>query len=106
MTIKTIITYFKKYFEAIAWVLGLGLMAWSDPYASGHYSLCLIKNSGIGFCPGCGLGHAIGFLARGELLMSFKSHPLGIFAVIILSFRIFRLFKYKHVQINADEQNH
>jgi len=95
-----------KYSEAIIWILGIILMAISNPYESSHYSLCLIKNSGLGFCPGCGLGHSIGFLARGEILLSFKSHPLGIFAILVLSYRIFRIFKNNPIKTDLNEQNH
>ncbi len=63
-------------------------MAISNPYGADHYSLCLMKTSGIDACPGCGLGHSIGLLARGELWHSINTHPLGIFAVIILTYRI------------------
>ncbi len=96
---KVISSYFNRYFEAIVWIVGLTLMAWSNPYESQHYSLCLIKNSGLGFCPGCGLGHAIGFLVRGEFILSFKSHPLAIFAIIILTYRIIQVFKRKPFKI-------
>ncbi len=95
----------RRYAEALIWLSGLLLMAFSNPYESNHYSLCLIKNSGLGFCPGCGLGHSIGYLARGELLQSFKSHPLGIFAIIILSYRIFQIFKHNPLKTIKHEQN-
>ncbi|MGQ1784325.1 MULTISPECIES: DUF2752 domain-containing protein [unclassified Saccharicrinis] len=55
--------------------------------------MCLFKNCGLGFCPGCGLGHSVGFIARGEITNSFNSHPLGILAVVILTYRIFQIFR-------------
>ncbi|WP_235208330.1 DUF2752 domain-containing protein [Saccharicrinis fermentans] len=76
-------------------------MSISDPHAHAHYSLCLIKNSGLDFCPGCGLGHSLGFLFRGEIANSFHSHPLGIFALIILTYRIFQIFKNNHKNANT-----
>lgn len=94
-----------RYLEAAVWIVGLTLMALSDPWANDHYSLCLIKNSGLGFCPGCGLGHSIGFLARGEWIQSFKSHPLGIIAIIILSYRVYTIFKNTPIKTNRNEQN-
>nr|WP_255710078.1 DUF2752 domain-containing protein [Pontibacter harenae] len=39
-------------------------------------------------CPGCGLGHAIAFLARGELAASWQSHPLGVPALVIICYRV------------------
>ena len=97
---------YKRYFEAIVWIAGLTMMAISDPFCESHYSLCLFKNMGFSFCPGCGLGHAIGYLARGEFLLSFKSHPLGIFAILMLSYRIFQIFSNKPIRKHADEQDH
>ncbi len=84
--------------EALIWIVGITFLALSDPHKESHYSLCLLKNSGMGFCPGCGLGHSIGFLFRGEILNSFKSHPLGIIAIIILSYRVFSLLKFNFKQ--------
>ena len=74
--------------EAIAWVFGLAFLAIMDPYSAKTPSLCPLKAIGISWCPGCGLGHSIGFLFRGDLSNSFRSHPLGIPAVILLAGRI------------------
>lgn len=62
-----------------------------DPGQSTHYSFCLFKFLGIPFCPGCGLGHSISFLLHGNLYASFSAHPLGIFAVPVILFRIYKL---------------
>jgi hypothetical protein len=80
-------------FEAIVWTGGLFLLLFLDPGSEKHFTLCPFANLGFDFCPGCGLGRSIAFLFRGEFLESFQSHPLGFFAVIILSYRIFELFK-------------
>lgn len=78
-------------FEALIWVAGLSALAiWSG---DAHFSLCPLKNAGLGFCPGCGLGRSISLLFHGQVQASLQSHPLGIFAVIILSFRIVNLTK-------------
>ncbi|HEY3403077.1 MAG TPA: DUF2752 domain-containing protein [Ohtaekwangia sp.] len=76
--------------EAVIWLMGLCALAFIDPYNS-HYTICPLRNLGFDFCPGCGLGRSISFLFRGEMKLSLASHPLGIFAVIILTFRIFQL---------------
>ncbi len=61
------------------------------PPTDAHYSLCPLNAVGINFCPGCGLGHSISWLFHGNLTASFNSHPLGIFAVIVLISRIIKL---------------
>jgi hypothetical protein len=80
-------------FEAACWFTGLLVLALSAA-AETHFSLCPLKNAGLSFCPGCGLGRSISLLFQGDLLASFRTHPLGIFAVIILSFRIANLTKH------------
>ncbi|MFS8082478.1 MAG: DUF2752 domain-containing protein, partial [Ginsengibacter sp.] len=65
-----------------------------DPSQQSHYSFCLFKNLGIKFCPGCGLGHSISWLLHGDLNASLKSHPLGIIALPVILYRIFKLAKY------------
>jgi hypothetical protein len=80
--------------EGLCWLTGLLLLAFIDLHsASTHFALCPIKNAGFDFCPGCGLGKSVSFLFHGDLQESFNTHPLGIFAVIILSFRIINLTK-------------
>jgi hypothetical protein len=66
-------------------------LALMNPGTDIHYSFCFFKFIGIKFCPGCGLGHSISFLFHGNLAASFSAHPLGIFAVIIILFRIYQL---------------
>ncbi|MCD8741466.1 DUF2752 domain-containing protein [Mucilaginibacter roseus] len=51
--------------------------------------------AGIGWCPGCGLGHSISWLFRGNLNNSFQAHWLGIPALAIISWRIVILIKGK-----------
>ena len=78
--------------EALVWLTGLMLLAFMDTGAD-HISLCPIKNAGFDFCPGCGLGRSVSLFLKGEISGSLQAHPLGIFAVIILSFRIVNLTK-------------
>ena len=80
-------------FEALIWCAGLLVLAFSNPDTQTHFSICPLYNLGFDFCPGCGLGKSISLLFHGELIRSFAAHPLGIFAVIVLSYRIFRLTK-------------
>jgi hypothetical protein len=79
-------------FEALCWLTGLLTLVCMDA-GSSHFSLCPIKNAGWDFCPGCGLGKSISLLFHGHISESFSAHPLGIFALIILSFRIINLTK-------------
>ena len=81
-----------KYLEAFIWIAALLILAIS-PISEGHYSLCIFKNLGIDFCPGCGLGHSIHYFFRGEFEASFYAHPLGIIVVGVLLIRIFNIFK-------------
>ena len=83
-------------FEAAFWFTGLFLLAIVDT-SSNHVKLCPLKNAGFDFCPGCGLGNSISLLFQGQFQESLHTHPLGICAVIILSFRIIRLTK-QHLQ--------
>jgi|SRR5688500_15451915 len=78
--------------EAIVWTTGLIILATLQS-GSNHFSLCLLKSAGITWCPGCGLGNSIALLLHGNFTESFKAHPLGIFALLILSFRIISLTK-------------
>jgi len=82
---------FKRYFELTAWTSALVLLALMDPATNSHYSFCIFKFTGIKYCPGCGLGHSISFLFHGDLRGSFSAHPLGIFAVAVILFRIYKL---------------
>ena len=81
--------------ELLTWTTGLLLLALIDTIdTQGHFTLCPLKNVGWDFCPGCGLGRSINQFFNGQLEASLKAHPLGIFAVIVLSFRIIDLTKH------------
>jgi hypothetical protein len=79
--------------EAIAWVVGLMLLAAIDPYQHNHFTICPIQHLGFDWCPGCGLGLSISLLFRGDLYHSLVTHPLGLFAIVVLSHRIYSLIK-------------
>jgi len=79
--------------EAVIWLLSLMALALHKPTETNHFTLCPLYNLGFDFCPGCGLGHSVSYLLHGEIHRSFEAHPLGIFAVIVLSCRIIQLSK-------------
>ena len=81
--------------EALIWISGLLLLAFAG--TDSHFTICPLKNAGLNFCPGCGLGKSITLLFHGELANSFAAHPLGIFALFVLTFRIITLLR-QHIQ--------
>ena len=94
---------FRQYFELIVWITALVMLALMDPGTDVHYSFCIFKFLGVKFCPGCGLGHSISYLFRGDIRASFSAHPLGIFALAVILLRIYRLIKlhiFSHPQTN------
>jgi hypothetical protein len=68
-------------------------MATMDPTGDHLLRLCPLDALGASFCPGCGLGHAVAYLARGDLAASIQAHPLGIPAVLILGAHVVRLLR-------------
>jgi hypothetical protein len=82
---------FRKYFELLFWITALIALAIMQPNDDAHFSLCIFKLLGINFCPGCGLGHSISYLFHGNVKASLSWHPLGIFAVLVILLRIYKL---------------
>ena len=82
---------FRQYLELITWIVALILLACMNPVSGTHYSLCIFKLLGIEFCPGCGIGHSISYLLQGDLSNSLHAHPLGVFAVAMILYRIYQL---------------
>ena len=80
-------------FEATIWILGLFYLIVVNNPVKSHFSICPLSNLGFDFCPGCGLGNSISYFFKGDFLLSFNSHPLGILAIVILTFRIFIIIK-------------
>lgn len=74
--------------EALIWIFGLVYLALINSPEANHFTICPLSNLGFEFCPGCGLGKSISYLFRGDFASSFHSHPLGIFALAIIIFRI------------------
>jgi hypothetical protein len=74
--------------EAVIWLAALAGLAIVNPETGPPFTICPLANMGLEFCPGCGLGRSVSYLFRGEVAASWHAHPLGIFAVIVLSYRI------------------
>jgi len=79
---------FDRYFELVFWIAGLICLAFTNPNGQAHFSLCPLKLLGFKWCPGCGLGHSISFLFRGDIRSSLQAHWLGIPALVIIVYRI------------------
>lgn len=77
-----------NWFEPMIWIAGLFYLAFIANFGSNHFTICPISNLGFDFCPGCGLGHSISMIFSGNIFESFFVHPLGIFALIIITYRI------------------
>ncbi|MBK9098302.1 MAG: DUF2752 domain-containing protein [bacterium] len=80
-------------FEALVWIVGLLYLAFIHSPGKSHFTICPLANLGIEFCPGCGLGNSISYLFKGDFVSSFHAHPLGIFALTVLTLRIINIIK-------------
>lgn len=107
-------SYFKKIFtivspEALIWISGLTILAFIKVDYTSHFTLCPLKNIGIDFCPGCGLGKSLHYLMHFEIEKSFSAHPLGIFAFAVLLNRIYELtgnsFKNMKIYLSTKREN-
>jgi hypothetical protein len=90
--------------EAAVWICGLIFLMILPTGSEPHFSLCPFKNIGISFCPGCGLGKSIHCLFILDFKSSFAAHPLGLFALIIITGRIIGLIK-KNCSFNHSLNN-
>jgi hypothetical protein len=86
---------FSKYFELVFWTAALISLGLTNPGSESHFTLCPLKSLGFTWCPGCGMGHAISFLLRGDIKSSIHAHWLGIPAVIVILHRIYVLGKQR-----------
>lgn len=80
--------------EVLMWVTGIILLALMEPNNGHLVSFCLFSYI-TDWCPGCGLGHAIAWLVRGEVRASWEAHPLGIPAVLLLCWRCIQLLHFQ-----------
>lgn len=83
---------FFLHFEWLALATGLILMALLDPLSQAS-TLCPIERLGFSYCPGEGLGKSVSHAFRGNLKASFYTHPAGIAAILIITGRIFSIFR-------------
>jgi len=103
-----IFIFVRRHLEALIWIAALLILAFSNPMDT-CYSICPLHNLGINWCPGCGIGHSISWLFRGDIMQSMHAHPLGIPAVIIILSRIVGIFRknyyYKSILTHKSIQN-
>ena len=87
------------------WLAGLLVLALMVPDKEHLFSFCPFSYL-LAWCPGCGLGHAIAWLARGEFARSWEAHPLGVPAILMIAWRCLQLlrlhFNYKQT-MHADK---
>jgi hypothetical protein len=91
--------------ELLFWTGGILVLALLDPTGPQRLNLCLFRQLGIDFCPGCGLGQSISFLLHGDPGQSVQAHFLGPVAFTIIVGRIFVLTKNSFT-IHRKEQPH
>ena len=100
MKIHNHISHFKRINpELFIWPIALIGLWISSFYQESQFSLCPLYNLGFENCPGCGIGRSIGHLLHGEIAISWRHHPLGVFAVLVILHRIYQL-TIKHFRIN------
>jgi hypothetical protein len=83
--------YLQQYAEGIFWATALTILFFMDAVKTAP-SLCMFKWLYLGYCPGCGLGHSINSALHLQFATSFKQHPMGIAAILIILNRIKQLF--------------
>mgnify|MGYP003578207812 CR=1 FL=1 len=77
--------FLQKYSEVILWNGALILLGFMK--VDNSTSLCILKNLGFTWCPGCGLGHAIHYALHFEFQKSVQEHILGIPATLIIFYQ-------------------
>lgn len=90
-----------KYLPEVGmWLFGVTALALMDPEGEHLFSFCPFSWMWEHGCPGCGLGHGIAYLFRGEWQASWNAHPLALPALILLLWRSIKLFRrqFDHVK--------
>lgn len=85
--------------EALIWLIGLVILALSNPENKMHHTFFLPSILFDIKSPGYNLGHSISFFLNGEIVSSLKAHPLGILATLILFYRSVYLIKISYASI-------
>jgi hypothetical protein len=93
MARQRITTRFPFLVEALLWTGALLAVYVLDPSGPGRVDLCLFHRVGLDFCPGCGLGGSIHHLLHGDFAGSWKLHPLGAPALLIIGARAASLWR-------------
>lgn len=90
-----IFNFFKLFnFEGFIWIAAIIYLAFFvNPYEA-HFTICPLSNLGFEHCPGCGLGNSISLIFHGYFIESFKTHILGIPALLIIFHRIYSIIKF------------
>jgi hypothetical protein len=88
--------------EAFIWIFGLTFLFFI-PAGESHFTICPLKNAGIPFCPGCGLGQSIHYLFHLDFESSIAAHPLGILALAVITVRIITLIKKSFLSIKIQQ---
>lgn len=86
----------KVNLELVIWLTALIVLAFINP-TEHHLTLCPLSNMGFKYCPGCGLGRSVSYLFRGDFSASFNMHPLGIFALGIIGYRIIQIINKQYI---------
>lgn len=90
--LKDIYRYYLRNFELLFWIMALIALASMNPEVEGA-SLCPYTFVTGNECWGCGLGHSISWLFRGEFIKSLDAHILGPFAVVVILLRLVTIFR-------------
>jgi hypothetical protein len=100
--INHILSVIHNNLELILWVAIIIALMLPMP-AEQHFTLCPFQNLGFDHCPGCGLGRSCNMAFHGRIIDSLKMHPFGIFAIIVIAFRIYDLtiLKFKTLKTTA-----
>ena len=93
---KIVNTLRKVNLELVIWLTALVILALTNP-TEHHLTLCPLSNIGFKYCPGCGLGRSVSYLFRGDLNASFHMHPLGVFALGIIGYRIIQIINNQYI---------
>lgn len=88
--IKFLFRVLRANMELFCWLVFLIIIATMDLEGE-HFSFCILSILGLDFCPGCGIGHSIGYIFNGRFVQSFQCHPLGIPALAAIIYRIYKL---------------
>ena len=89
---KKIFVFLWMNLEMFFWLAALVALFFMEPVGE-HFSFCPLKNAGFEYCPGCGMGHSIHFALHLDFIKSIVQHPLGIFGLAVIIFRIIELFR-------------